>query len=486
MKHSLCLVLAAGGLWGSVLLAGCASCGCEEDAKPAKAAAADGAPWVVAKPRVSDVAAGPVFDVGSYGANGDANVVVTTALQKALDECAAQGGGVVRFAAGTYVTGSLMVGSNTTIRLEKGALLTGSPAYADYPVFQGRWEGGPAPSHHALLWATGATRIAIVGEGTIAGNDAVEKARAQRTLSGQVIIQPAGDGSRAPPVLEFVGCKDIRIEGITLRQTDMWTTHPFECEDLLYRNVTFVATGGKSNAVDADSTRRLWIDHCSLSNEEDAVALKSGKGDEGRRGRPTEDVLITDCVFHGKPYAGIALGSECAGGIERVQVERCTFEAGLACALRFKTATGRGGFVEHVRVRDVTTAATNFIQGIINTNNPDPEPLPGVAGISGMADVDVQGVSISGGTLLSMVGTADRPIAGLRLHDVSGTCAKAMTIAHATGVDLANINVTGFAGPRLTIFDIEGTGLDGATVTIMPAAAGVRPVSPDAGALPRS
>src|SRR5206468_11006896 len=103
---------------------------------------------------------------------------------------------------------------------------------------------------------------------------------------------------------------------------------------------------------------------------------------EGRRlARPCEDVTIIDCTFNAG-HGAISVGSEVSGGIRGVHVERCVVKKGVACALRLKSAEGRGGFIEDVSMKDVESAATQAVQILMKvTYNPDPQPLPPPDGI---------------------------------------------------------------------------------------------------------
>ena len=92
-----------------------------------------------------------VFDVREFGAKGDGVTKDTAAIQKALDACTTAGGGTVLVPLGIYLTGSLALGSNTTLRLESRANLTGSPDIADYQLVRIRWEGEFAQGHRAAL-----------------------------------------------------------------------------------------------------------------------------------------------------------------------------------------------------------------------------------------------------------------------------------------------------------------------------------------------
>src|SRR5579863_8479120 len=81
------------------------------------------------------------LNVRDFGAAGDGAVKDTAAFQQALDRCSVLGGGEVVVPAGNYRTGAIALRSNTLLRLEKDALISGTNDFADYPVTQVRWEG---------------------------------------------------------------------------------------------------------------------------------------------------------------------------------------------------------------------------------------------------------------------------------------------------------------------------------------------------------
>jgi polygalacturonase len=387
------------------------------------------------------------IDVRSQGAAGDGKTKDTAAFEKALAACSAGGGGEVTVPAGTYLIGSIVLPSHTTLRLEKGATLKGSSDIADYPLGTARWEGVDAPAYRALISAAKAEQIAIVGEGEIVGAEAAGKLRNPR---GAALVEP-------------VECRGVRIEGVTLRQFGVWTLHPTFCDDVAIVGVTFDTHGHNSDGIDPDSCRHFRIDKCTFSTQDDCIAIKSGKGEEGRRlARPCEDVTVTDCTFNAG-HGAVSLGSEVSGGIRGVHVERCTIKKGVACALRIKSAEGRGGFIEDVTAKDLDSAAGQAVQIVMNvTYNVDPQPLPSPEGITRVAGIRVENLKVDGGVVLDAVGVRAKPIAGLVLTHVSGTCKKGFTIRNATGVELSDITVTGFAGPMIAVENAQGTGLDGA------------------------
>jgi polygalacturonase len=392
---------------------------------------------------------GLVFKITDYGALGDGQTTNTVALQKALDACAANGGGVVVVPNGIYLTGSIVLSSNTTLRLEKDAVIQGTDNLDDYPLINtGRWEGTITNVHRALIHAEKAGHLAIVGEGMIASGKSVGPHR----------------NPRGPVVIELIDCQDVRLEGVTVKQHGVWTVHPTFCQDVLVRGVTFTTTGGKSDGIDVDSCQRVRIERCTFSTGDDCIAIKSGKGEQGRRlARTSEDIFITDCDFLSGNFAAVAMGSECSGGVRNVRIERCAFSNKVKCALRFKTDDGRGGFIEDITAKDLDVAGT-FLQLTMRiSSNHDPQPLPGPEGITRMANIRIENVKVhGGGTLVSVNGHKDKPVAGLVLANISGTCDKGITIRNATGVELRDIAVTGFAGPKLAIENVQGAGLEGA------------------------
>ena len=137
-----------------------------------------------------------MVNVVDFGAKGDGVTKDTVAIQKALDDCAAGGGGTVWVPVGNYLTGSLVLPSNITLKLDTRAKLLGSPDIADYPAVRVRWEGEFRPGHRALISATDAASISIRG-GMIVGPP--------RSLSE--LRNPRG-----PVLIELTGCTNVVLD----------------------------------------------------------------------------------------------------------------------------------------------------------------------------------------------------------------------------------------------------------------------------------
>ena len=168
-------------------------------------------------------------NVRAFGAAGDGKTKDTAAFQNALDQ-SAKSGGEVFVPAGDYLIGSIELKSNTTLRLEKGANLLGSPDLSDYPIVKARWEGQWVDAHRGLIFASGASNIAVIGPGKITGSP---------KLGGREM-------PRRPCVIEPIRCSDIRFEDFSTEQQRMWTIHPTLCENLVARSLTIRSQTGIS------------------------------------------------------------------------------------------------------------------------------------------------------------------------------------------------------------------------------------------------
>src|SRR5689334_21383775 len=105
------------------------------------------------------LAAPRICDPAQFGARADGKTKDTKAIQTAIDDCAAKGGGTVTLTKGIYVSAPITLKSNITLDVAAGATLLGSPDHGDYPqttVFR-------APGRQALITTVNAHNIAVTG-----------------------------------------------------------------------------------------------------------------------------------------------------------------------------------------------------------------------------------------------------------------------------------------------------------------------------------
>jgi polygalacturonase len=394
------------------------------------------------------------LNVRDYGATGDGATKDTLAIQQTIERCSVFGGGEVVVPAGDYLTGALTLRSGVTLRIEEGATLNGSTDMADYPLAQVRWEGHWIKGYNGFISATDAENVGIAGPGKIVGNPAL-RGRVERS-----------SGLRYPALIEFNNCRNVRVEDCYTQQFGMWSTHPVYCENVTFKNVTFKSA---ADGIDVDSCKHTVIDGCTFETGDDSISLKSGRGAEGNLiGRVCEDTLIANCTLSDAGFACIGIGSETSAGVRNVRIEHCKFIHARSHAIYIKSRVGRGSFIEDVSATDcdVSGMGQGFLQ-ITNTNTGKSDGDASVMGDVGIplfrnfhfSNIRVTDVP----TLVDATKMHPRkPLDGLMLTNITGTCRKGMVLVNVKNAHLSGINVTGFDGPLLSTSHVTGIGLAGA------------------------
>ena len=305
-------------------------------------------------------AAPQTFLANDYGANGDGGTLNTAALQKAID-AAAVVGGTVTMNPGKYLTGSLFLKSGITLNVPQGATLVGSEKLEDYPLLPTRISGIEMTWPAALINVRDQQHVTITGKGTIDGDGPIWwksywDLRASYEPRG---LRWASDyDARRPRLILFQNSSDIQLGGgILLTRSGFWTvqilySHDVHVDGVIIRN----NEGGKgpsTDGIDVDSSRKILVEHADIDANDDALVLKAGRDSDGLRvNRPTEDVVIRDCIVrHGA--AAITIGSETSGGFRNIEAYNITALSGVPSGILFKSASVRGGFANDIRIHDL-------------------------------------------------------------------------------------------------------------------------------------
>ena len=235
--------------------------------------------------------------------------------------------------------------SNITMHLEAGATLLGSQNVEDFPIWSSDWEGpGVKKSRAAMICGEGLENVAITGRGTIDGRGQMWW-QSQRREPGKL---------RRPLLCRLIDCRNVLIEGVTFRNSPMWTVSPLACDNVVIRGITVLNPHDSPNTdgINPDSCRNVRISDCHVDVGDDCITIKSGKEDDGRRERRAcENIAITNCtLLHG--HGGVVIGSEISGSVRNIAISNCVF-VGTDRGIRTKARRGRGGVVEDVRANNL-------------------------------------------------------------------------------------------------------------------------------------
>jgi polygalacturonase len=320
--------------------------------------------------------------VTGYGGKADGVTDCTAAFRRAIAACRAGGGGRVVARGGTFLTGPIHLASHVNLHVAEDATIkfaTDPNAYL--PLVLTRFEGVELMGLSPFIYARDAVDVAITGGGTLDGqandehwwnwngnarygwkagdgNQRRARARLFQMAEAGVPVRARRFGIGAylrPQFIQPYHCRNVLIDGVTIRSSPMWEINPVLCTNVTVRNVTIDSHGPNNDGCDPESCRDVLIERCRFDTGDDCIAIKSGRNADGRRiGVPSEDIIVRDCEMR-DGHGGVTIGSEISGGVRHVYAERNRMDSpNLDRALRLKNNAMRGGTLEHIYMRDVT------------------------------------------------------------------------------------------------------------------------------------
>ena len=336
-------------------------------------------------------------DIRDFGGVGDGVVLNSEAFAKAIDALSQKGGGKVVVPTGVWLTGPITLKDNIELHIKPDAVLLFSTDRDLYPIVETVFEGLDTKRCISPINAVGAKNIAITGGGTIDGNgDSWRQVKKSKISPSQwkALLKSGGftnekgdlwypDSSSfrgavvsdafnvpqglttdeewnsvktylRPVMISFMECENVLMEDCLFQNSPCWNIHPLMCKNVIINNVTVRNPWYSQNGdgLDVDSCENVLVINSSFDVGDDAICIKSGKDEDGRRrARPCRNLIVDNCiVFHG--HGGFVVGSEMSGGVQNIKVTNCRF-LGTDVGLRFKSCRGRGGVVENIFIEDI-------------------------------------------------------------------------------------------------------------------------------------
>jgi polygalacturonase len=264
-----------------------------------------------------------------------------------------------------------------------------------------------------------------------------------------------------PTLLSLRNCRRVLLDGPTFQNSPAWCLHPMACEQITVRNVQVRNPWFSQNGdgIDLESCSYALVEHCSFDVGDDAICLKSGKDEEGRRlGKPCRYITIRHCtVYHG--HGGVVIGSEMSGGVHAVRVNDCLF-IGTDIGLRFKSARGRGGVVEDIVMENITMSSIiheavsfhMFYAGVEGSEGHDEQLLPVTEETPQFRDITLRNIVCQGAnTALLVNGLPELPLAGLTVENLRADSERGIILRNADGLKLDGIRLQTAQLPALQI-----------------------------------
>ncbi len=432
-----------------------------------------------------------------FGAVGDGVTDNTEAINNAITHLSQQGGGKVVIPAGVWYTGAIEIKSNINLHAERNALIIFNDDPQAYPIIPTSFEGLDTRRCTSPIWARDAENIALTGEGVYDGSGDswrfVRRAKVTDSQWEELLAQPgcyvegnnwypsreSYEGHRIcdsfnnpqglttdaeweairhwlrPVMVSFIGCTNVLVEDVTLRNSPAWMLHPLMCENLIIRGVKIFNPWYSQNgdALDIESSHRVLVVDCLFDAGDDGICIKSGKDADGRRrATPCSHVVVrNNQVMHG--HGGFVVGSEMSGGVHHVYVENCTF-TGTDVGLRFKSTRGRGGVVEHIYIEninmcDIPTDALTF--NLYYSGKSVTEDKGGTSHVEAMPvseetpafrNIHISNIKCrNAGRAFYFHGLPEMPVTNVTISDVDIVAEEGGYFAYTDSLTLSNINV---------------------------------------------
>ena len=323
----------------------------------------DGSPmdaWFADRSPVAEVRLGPLRRAQEFGVKPDVDGLQTGALQRAIDAIASDGGGVLVLGLGVWNTSALFFKPKVHLKLEKGAVLRGPEDGSAVPRGMTHFVGHSFVYTLALINADACNGFTIYGEGTIDGNGKkswVDFWKKRKTVKG------FKDWDIPRPRNVYVSnSRDVRISGVTIKDSHFWTVQFYKCERVKVDNVRITAPGRKtppaapsSDAIDLDAVKDAHVWGSYMDVNDDAVVMKGGWGykcetlpDNGAN----FNILVEDCVFGPVCHHAFTCGSDafhCRNLILRNSEVR-----GCGALLNLKSRPDTRQLYEHILVENVS------------------------------------------------------------------------------------------------------------------------------------
>ncbi|WP_192347221.1 glycoside hydrolase family 28 protein [Algoriphagus sp. Y33] len=271
-------------------------------------------PWFhdYSKVKLEDL--GKPYILTDFGVKNDSSILQTEKIQAVID-LAAETGGVVIVPKGTFLSGALFFKPNTHLHMAEDAVLRGSDEIANYPLIPSRMEGQTLDYYAALINAYGVDGFTISGGGTIDGNglkfwEAFWQRRKEDPNCTNLEV--------SRPRLVFIWkSNDVQVQDVKLINAGFWSSHYYQCKNVKLLDLRITSPhepvkAPSTDAIDLDVVSNVLIKGCYLSVNDDAIALKGGKGpwaDEDPTNGENTNIIIEDSEF-GFCHSALTNGSE--------------------------------------------------------------------------------------------------------------------------------------------------------------------------------
>ncbi|HEY3330028.1 MAG TPA: glycosyl hydrolase family 28 protein [Capsulimonadaceae bacterium] len=193
---------------------------------------------------------------------------------------------VIYFGSGVHEIDSVHVHSGQTVYIADGAVIHGD---------------SDAPGAGAPVFVLDGENITLRGRGIIDG------ARYKKASPAAHVVEVAN------------GSRNVRIEGVTLRNSRYWTMPVRQARDVKIDNVKIFGYNGNSDGIDIDGGQNCVVENCFIRTFDDLVVVKTRSGN----GPTANNIVVRRCVLWNEIAHALSLGAELNADIDNVLFTDC-------------------------------------------------------------------------------------------------------------------------------------------------------------------
>lgn len=257
-------------------------------------------------------------------------------LQQIIDN--ATDGSEIYFPAGYYLFGSIILKSNLTINIEKGATILGDvfTSYLpseehDYPQYQDQSHGYFQPS---LFLGMNVDNVTFTGKGIIDMQSMWDEENVRDIVH------------RGAKTITFVESKNLLIEGITILYATDLAIYFVSSEDIVCRGLTLNVY---IDGISPDNCKNVEIYDCDIQAGDDGIVLKSTYN--LNRFDYCKNIHAHDCKIKSRCNC-VKIGTETNGGFYNCSFKRLDMRDTRMTGVSLETVDG--AHIEDFVFEDIT------------------------------------------------------------------------------------------------------------------------------------
>jgi len=288
------------------------------------------------------------YEASFFGIKSGGKTLNTKSIQFAIDYISTNGGGRLVFNVGNYLTGTIYLKSGVTLQLNEGSVLLGSLNPFDYQ----------RNGFTAMIFAIDQHNIGLTGKGKLDGQGKYVARNVVTNIEKNLItdsyLYGRPSAENRPMLVNFIRCKDVKIQGITFENSACWTQTYDQCTRLDIDNITVNCTSyWNQDGLDIVDCHDVTVTNSFIDAADDGICLKSHDAS-----KICKNILIRNNKIRSSAN-GIKFGTASYGGFEKIKIiDNIVFNT-YRSAVALEAVDG--GYIEDIEIDSLQSLNTGNV-----------------------------------------------------------------------------------------------------------------------------